>query len=92
MILGQCRITLKPVASPAPQPPAAQRPQAHDIGAAPAARRPYAVFQVRLADGAQGEYPLLKPTTTLGRGEDNDIILESSMISRRHLELVMHFE
>ena len=77
--------------SPPAQAPPPQRPPGPvyaDSGPRDS-RRPLAVLQVRLADGSQGEYPLLKPTTSLGRADDNDVILDSPMVSGHHLELTV---
>ena len=56
---------------------------------APAPQTALAVLGVRLADGGQGELPLAKATTTLGRAEDNDVVLESPMVSGHHLEITV---
>ncbi|MGC9468956.1 MAG: FHA domain-containing protein [Anaerolineae bacterium] len=49
----------------------------------------YGVLQVKLAQGDLGEYPLLKPDTTMGRADDNDVILDGRMVSRHHLRVLV---
>ncbi len=55
--------------------------------AAPVGGRAWAVLQVRLTRGGQDEYPLLANDVSLGRADDNDIILDGPLVSRRHLRL-----
>lgn len=47
------------------------------------------VLQVRLARGGQDEHPLLSNEVSLGRADDNDIILDGPLVSRRHLRLTV---
>ncbi len=48
-----------------------------------------AVLEIRQADEVS-EYPLTQPVTTIGRSEDNQVVLKSNLVSRYHarLELV----
>ncbi|MCU0521631.1 MAG: FHA domain-containing protein, partial [Anaerolineae bacterium] len=84
--------------SPVSGPPPSGVPRADDGGArrppgpsqpAASAQRAYAVLSVRLADGSQGEHPLLKPTIALGRADDNDVVLDGAMVSGHHLQLAV---
>jgi ABC transport system ATP-binding/permease protein len=70
-------------------PPPARHTPPPPPARAQAAPRAYAVLQIRLANGEQAELPLQKPETRLGRAEDNEVILQSSMVSGHHLTLSM---
>ncbi|MET7986532.1 FHA domain-containing protein [Streptomyces sp. NPDC005281] len=54
-------------------------------GAAPTA---YAAPQLRGLDDPALLVPLTGPLTTLGRGEDNDVVLPDGSVSRRHARIV----
>ncbi|MFF2206227.1 FHA domain-containing protein [Streptomyces sp. NPDC058145] len=54
-------------------------------GAAPTA---YAAPQLRGLDEPTLLVPLTGPVTTLGRGEDNDVVLSDGSVSRRHARVV----
>jgi pSer/pThr/pTyr-binding forkhead associated (FHA) protein len=43
---------------------------------------------VSLANGTTTAYPLDTPQVTIGRADDNDIIIQSPIVSRRHLRLL----
>jgi ABC transport system ATP-binding/permease protein len=47
-------------------------------------------LQVTLAGDQTVAYPLIKAELHLGRGEDNDIVINSRIVSRRHARLVKH--
>jgi ABC transport system ATP-binding/permease protein len=67
-------------------PPAQPRKTPQPVPAnAYGAQRAHTVLQIRLANGEQAEAPLHKAETRLGRAEDNDVILQSSMVSGHHL-------
>ncbi|WP_203832215.1 FHA domain-containing protein [Catellatospora citrea] len=53
----------------------------------------YAAPELRWADAA-GErvHPLVKPTTTIGRSPDNDIVLDDASVSRHHARVVRNAE
>ncbi|GAB4060244.1 hypothetical protein GCM10028775_75160 [Catellatospora paridis] len=53
----------------------------------------YAAPELRWADAA-GErvHPLIKPTTTIGRSPDNDIVLDDASVSRHHARVVRNAE
>ncbi|MFN2291268.1 MAG: FHA domain-containing protein [Anaerolineae bacterium] len=50
-------------------------------------RSPLGILQIRLVSGEQDDLPLYKATLMLGRGHDNDIILEDPQISGEHAQL-----
>lgn len=76
---------------PAPPPAAPPLPPAPPpIFVPPAAAAGVSVvLQVRLARGGQDEHPLLSNEVSLGRADDNDIILDGPLVSRRHLRLTV---
>lgn len=47
------------------------------------AKRPFGVLRVRIA-GIMDEWPIPKGKLNLGRGPDNDVIIDSPKVSRRH--------
>jgi ABC transport system ATP-binding/permease protein len=53
--------------------------------AKPAAQPP--ILEVRIGTGAPTTYTLTAPVITIGRAEDNDIIIPSQVISRHHARL-----
>ena len=73
----------QPAAPPAPPPFAPPAPPAAAGG------RALAVLQVRLSRGGQDEHPLLSQEVSLGRADDNDIILDGPLVSRHHLRLTV---
>ncbi len=89
------RTVMEPGAGAPPRgaPPAGRPPSGGAPGGArppaPGGGRVYATLHVRLADGSRGEHPLLKPTTALGRADDNDVILDSPMVSGHHLQVTV---
>lgn len=88
-ILGPERRPGPPVAgTPGGDAGGVRRPPRPPQPAAPAPHA-YGVLQVRLADGSHGEHPLLKPVVALGRADDNDVILESPMVSGHHLQITV---
>ncbi len=101
--LGQCHVTLAPgpaAQSPSPEQPVRQPQTLGDQVAAPPppglqrsaprdARSVYGVLQVTLRTGERGEHPLLTREIAVGRAADNDVILESPMVSSHHLSLTI---
>jgi Mg-chelatase subunit ChlD len=84
-VLAQgARLAARTQASPAPPPPA---PVAAANSGAPGEARLTAVEPV---DPIPAEYTLLKPEVSLGRGEDNDIVIPHPSVSRSHARLVRH--
>lgn len=51
--------------------------------------RALAVLRVRLTRGGEDEVPLLGAEVSLGRADDNDIILDGPLVSRHHLRLLV---
>lgn len=76
---------ITPSQPPAPAMPPAPPPFVPPV--APVGGRVLAVLQLRLARGGQDEHPLLSNEVSLGRADDNDIILDGPLVSRRHLRL-----
>ena len=81
-------------AARAPSPPAPARP-VPSAGAVrpPPPTRPGAVTEARLTtvnpiDPIPAEYALLKDEVSLGRGEDNDLVIPHASISRAHARLI----
>lgn len=80
--------TVRPAAPLQPPAPVAPPPPMPSVApVTPVGGRALAVLQVRLARGGQDEHPLLSSDVTLGRADDNDIILDGPLVSRHHLRL-----
>ena len=45
------------------------------------------ILRVQIAAGGTDELPLYKPTVKLGRGRDNDVILDDPKVSSHHAQL-----
>jgi pSer/pThr/pTyr-binding forkhead associated (FHA) protein len=52
------------------------------------AAAPMPSLVVSLANGTTSTYPLDAPEITIGRADDNDIVIQSPIVSRRHLRLL----
>lgn len=81
--------TARPAAPAQPQSPAWRAAPPPGLPGAFAGARASAVLQVRLTRGGQDEHPLLSNDVSLGRAEDNDIILDGPLVSRHHLRLTV---
>lgn len=77
-----------PSARPAQSPPArVPGVPAPGSSAPPVGSAARVVLQVRLSRGGQDEHPLTGNEVSLGRADDNDIVLDGPLVSRRHLKL-----
>jgi FHA domain/von Willebrand factor type A domain len=92
IVAGARDFVARQAARPAPPAPVRPAPLAGNVRPPPPVR-PGAVTEARLAtvnpiDPVPAEYALLKDEISLGRGEDNDVVIPDASISRAHARLM----